>query len=100
MKKEEILEKARKEKTDEREKFVNDRSAVWMAVAMALASAFFVCVRGEDAPMSDLAAICCFSASVCFVYRFVRLKQVYYLIMALVMAALTVVSTIRFFQGH
>ena len=46
MKKEEILEKARAEKKDEMKNAVRDRSAVWMALAMAIAAGFFVCMRG------------------------------------------------------
>lgn len=100
MKKEDILKKAQEESSDEMEKFVRDRSAVWMALAMVISAGFFVCMRGEDAPIMDLAAIVCFSSAVCHFYRFSRLKQPFYLIMGLVLAALTVFATIRFFQGH
>lgn len=100
MKKEDILKKAQAEKSDEMEKVVRDRSAVWMALAMVIAAGFFVCMRDKDAPIMDLAATVCFSTSVCCIYRFFRLKQVHYLIMGLVLAAMTVFATIRFFQGH
>lgn len=100
MKKNEILEKARAEKSDEMEKVVRDRSAVWMALAMAIAAGFFVCMRDKDAPIMDLTATVCFSTSVCCFYRFAQLKSVYYLIMGIVLAAMTVFATIRFFQGH
>lgn len=100
MKKEEILAKARKEKTDEREKFVHDRSGVWAVVATAVAAAFFICVHDEGEPIMDLTAVVCFSTTVSLGYRFVKLKQVRYLVMAIMMAALTVFSVIRFFQGH
>lgn len=100
MKKEEILKKAQAEKSDEMEKVVRDRSAVWMALAMVIAAGFFICMREENAPIMDLTATVCFSTTVCCIYRFVRLKSVHYLIMGLVFAALTVFSTVRFFQGH
>lgn len=100
MKKEDVLKKARAEKSDEMEKVVRDRSAVWMALAMVIAAGFFVCMRDENAPIMDLAATVCFSTAVCCIYRFIRLKSVYYLILGIVLAAMTVFATIRFFQGH
>lgn len=100
MKKDEILKKARAERSDEMEKAVSDRSAVWMVVAMALAAGFFVCMRGEDAPIADLGATTSFSTAVCMIYRFIRLKKLYYLIAGIALAAVTVVLTVRFFQGH
>ncbi|MDE6732480.1 MAG: hypothetical protein K2J77_06350 [Oscillospiraceae bacterium] len=100
MKKEDILKKAQEESSDEMETFVRDRSAVWMALAMAIAAGFFVCMRGKDAPIMDLTATVCFSTAVCCIYRFFRLKKPYYLIMGLVLAAMTVFATVRFFQGH
>lgn len=100
MKKDEILEKARAEQSDEMEIAVRDRSAVWMSVAMAIAAGFFVCMRGEDAPIADLGATVCFSMTVCMIYRFIRLKKLYYLITGIVLAAATVFLTVRFFQGH
>lgn len=100
MKKEDILKKAREEKSDEMEKSVCDRSAVWMVLAMVIAAGFFICMREENAPIMDLTATVCFSTTVCCIYRFVRLKSVHYLIMGLVFAGLTVFATVRFFQGH
>lgn len=100
MKKEEILEKARSEKKDEMENAVRDRSAVWLAIAMTAAAGFFVCMRGEDEPVMDLAATVCFSVAVCCVYRFIRLRRIWYLIMGIVLAAMTVFATVRFFMGY
>lgn len=100
MKKEDILKKARAERSDEMENAVRDRSAVWMTIAMTIAAGFFVSMRGEDEPISDLTATVCFSVAVCMIYRFIRLKKVYYLIAGIVVAALAVFSTVRFFQGH
>lgn len=54
MKKEDILKKAQEEKSDEMERFVRDRSAVWMTLAMAIAAGFFVCMREENAPINGL----------------------------------------------
>lgn len=100
MKKEDILKKAREEKSDEMENSVRDRSAVWMTLAMAIAAGFFVCMRGEDAPIMDLTATVSFSTAVCCIYRFFRLKQIHYLIMGIVLTAMTVFAAIRFFQGY
>ncbi|MCM1165712.1 MAG: DUF6442 family protein [Lachnospiraceae bacterium] len=100
MKKEEILEKAKAEKQDEMEYAVRDRSAVWMVIAMTVAAGFFVCMRGEGAPISDLGATVCFATAVCCYYRFFKLKRILYLVMALMLTAATVFMTIRFFQGH
>ncbi len=100
MKKEEILEKARSEKKDEMEKAVRDRSAVWMAIAMVIAAGFFVSMRKEGEPIMDLTATVCFSVAVCCIYRFIRLKQVGWLIMGIVLAGMTVFATVRFFMGY
>lgn len=100
MKKEDVLKKAQEESSDEMEKFVRDRSAVWMVLAMVISSGFFVCMRSEDEPIMDLAAIDCFSSAVCSIYRFFRLKQPFYLIIGLVLAAMTIFATVRYFQGH
>lgn len=99
MKKEDILEKARAEKSDEREKFIRDRSALWTVGAMAVAVGFFAVMRGEDAPISDLIAIIDFSMMVCFIYRYVKLKQIWYLAVAILMAAFTAFFVVRYFQG-
>lgn len=100
MKKEEILEKARSEKKDEMEKAVRDRSAVWMAIAMVIAAGFFVSMRKEGEPIMDLTATVCFSVAVCCIYRFIRLKQVGWLIMGIVLAGMTVFAAVRFFMGY
>ena len=100
MKKDEILKKARAEQSDEMELAVRDRSAVWMAIAMTIAAGFFVCMRGEDEPIADLGATVCFSTTVCMIYRFIRLKKPFYLIMGILLAAATVFLTVRYFQGH
>lgn len=100
MKKEEILEMARSEKKDEMENAVRDRSAVWMAIAMVIAAGFFVCMREEGEPIMDLTATVCFSVAVCCIYRFIRLKQVSWLIMGIVLAGMTVFATVRFFMGY
>ena len=100
MKKEEILAKARSEKKDEMENAVRDRSAVWMALAMVIAAGFFVSMRKDGEPIMDLAATVCFSTGVCCIYRFIKLKKLQWLIMGIVLAAMTVFATVRFFQGH
>lgn len=100
MKKEEILEKARSEKKDEMEKAVRDRSAVWMVIAMVIAAGFFVSMRKEGEPIMDLTATVCFSVAVCCIYRFIRLKQVGWLIMGIVLAGMTVFAAVRFFMGY
>lgn len=100
MKKEEILEKARSEKKDEMEKAVRDRSAVWMVIAMVIAAGFFVSMRKDGEPIMDLTATVCFSVAVFCIYRFIRLKQVGWLIMGIVLAGMTVFATVRFFMGY
>lgn len=100
MKKEEILAKARAEKNDEMEKAVRDRSAIWALLAETIAAGFFMCMRDEGEPIMDLSAIVCFSTSVCMFYRFFKLKQIWYLLIGLLMTGLTVFAVIRFFQGH
>ena len=48
----------------------------------------------------DLTATVCFSVAVCCIYRFIRLKQVGWLIMGIVLAGMTVFATVRFFMGY
>lgn len=103
MDKEEILKKSRKENLngDEREHQVKDRSMMWAYIFMVVVSAAFRLFDiTEDAPIMDFSAAIASSACAATTYRFIKTKTVMYLILAIVMLGLTVLSTVRFFMGH
>lgn len=101
MNREDILKKAQAEKKDERELQIRDKSMIFSYVAMVIAAGLFSVIRSEQGlPMMDLTATVSFSVSANFVYRFVKTKEKSYLFLSVVMIAVGIVSTIRFFMGH
>lgn len=100
MDKKEILEKARAEKTDEREVFINDRSMRWTYLVMTLSAGVFTIVRScHDLPITDLCATVCLSVGTGFLYRFVKGRVKSDLIVGAVMMFLGIVSAVQFFMG-
>lgn len=100
MNKKEILAKAQAEKTDEREIFINDRSMRWTYLAMTLSAGIFTIVRGfHDLPIMDLCATVCLSVCAGHMYRFIKTKEKFNLIMAVAMLFFGTVSTVQFFMG-
>lgn len=100
MDKETILNKARKEK-DEMEVQVQAQSMKYVYLVMVLAAAAFSMVRGLwDQPIMDQCATVCYSLFAGRLYCFVRTKQRFHLILALVFLAVAVMATVRFFMRH
>lgn len=101
MNKEEILKKAREEKHDEMEQQVKDKSMLFSYVVMVIMAAVFSYIRSEQGlPIMDLTAVVAFSCSANFVYRFAKIKEKSYLILAVVMVSVGIFATVRFLMGH
>lgn len=101
MNKEEILKKAQKEKHDEMEQQVKDKSMWFSYTVMVIVAAVFSFIRSEQGlPMMDLTAVVALSCSANFLYRFFRIKEKSYLILAVVMIAMGILATVRFLMGH
>lgn len=100
MDRDEILEKARKE-GDEMAVYAKDKSMVYTYIALVVSAGIFALVRGlRDEPIMDLCATVCFSVSVGRLYRFLKTKERFELVMAGIGFVIAVVAAIRFFMGH
>lgn len=100
MDKETILNKARREK-DEMEVQVRAQSMKYVYLVMVLSAAVFALVRGlQDQPIMDLCATVCYSVFAGRIYCYIRTKERFQLIMAVISLAVAVMATVRFFMGH
>ncbi len=100
MNKEEILKKAQNEE-DEMIVQTRDKAMKYTYLVLVLSAAFFAMFRGfNDQPIMDLCATVCLSVSAGQIYRFVKTKEKYNLIMAIVTTAVAIIAAIRFFMGH
>lgn len=101
MNREEVLEKIRLQKKDEREEFVRDKSVKWALITMAILSGIFAFVRAENnLPMMDLPVIVCGSASVAFMYRFTKTKVKSDLVCSIITVCVAIIALIRFCQRY
>ncbi len=76
MKKDEILEKARAEKSDEMEQHVNDKSMYSIIIAMFVCLCVFSVTRlVRDAPVQDYLASLDFSIAAGHFYRYSKTKK-------------------------
>ncbi|MCM1299673.1 MAG: DUF6442 family protein [Firmicutes bacterium] len=101
MDKEEILAKAQAEKKDEMESFINDKSMRWTYLAMVLSAGIFTIVRSlRDLPIMDLTATVCLSVCAGQLYRYIKTREKFSLIMSVIMAVIAVISVIRFFMEY
>ena len=101
MKKEEILEKARAEKVDERETFISDRSMRWTYLVRAVTAGIFMIVRSvRDMYAADLCSVVCFSAAAGNIYRFVKTKERWCLVTGIVLIAAGIFTAVTFFIDY
>lgn len=101
MNKEEILKLAQKEKNNEMELQIKDKSMMWTYLAMVLTAAIFSFIKAEQGyPIMDLTATVCVSVCVGHAYRFMKGKDRTSLLIALIMLVTAVMATVRFFMGH
>lgn len=100
MEKNEILAKARAEKTDEREIFINDRSMRWTYLIMALSAGIFTIVRAiRSQPMMDLCATVCLSVGAGYLYKYIKARERANLIIGIVLIICGVAASVQFFLG-
>lgn len=98
MKKDEILEKARAEKSDEMEQFIQDKSMIWIIMAMFVCLCVFSYSKLErDMPIEDYAATLAIAASVGNIYRFIKTKRTHYIILGVIFGAVGIMWTVMYF---
>ena len=101
MNREEILQKSRNEDFDEMEMQVCDKSMKWTYIVLVLSASVFAFIRANDGlPVMDLCATVSLSVFAGNIYRFIRTKYTYNLVIAVIMLLISVLATIRFFMGH
>ncbi|MDE5558643.1 MAG: hypothetical protein K2K66_08815 [Ruminococcus sp.] len=101
MNREEILQKSRNEGFDEMEMQVHDKSMKWTYIVLVLSATVFAFIRANDGlPVMDLCATVSLSVFTGNIYRFIRTKYTYNLVIAVIMLLIFVFATIRFFMGH
>lgn len=101
MKKEDILIMAQQENRDEREAQVKDQSMRWTYIVMVLTAAVFAFIRAERGqPMMDLSVTVCASVVAGQLYRFIKTRERFCLILALVALATGSLALIRFCMGY
>ncbi len=98
MKKEEILEKARAERSDEMETFIQDRSMFWIILAMFVCLVVFSYTRLErNMPVEDYSATLAIAAAVGNIYRFIKIKHRRYIILGIIFGAAGVLWAVMYF---
>lgn len=101
MNKEEILEKSRSQRRDEREEFVKDKSLKWALITMAILGAVFALIREQqNLPIMDLPVIVCGSTAVAFIYRFVKTKNISDLMFSIITVCVAILSLVRYCMGY
>ena len=101
MDREEILRKAQSENNDEMEVQIRDKSMKWTYIFMVIAAGAFSFIRDmKGYPVMDLTATVSISVAAGNFYRYIKRRDKTDLIIAIIMAVVFVVSTIRFFMGH
>lgn len=100
MDKETILRKAKNE-TDEMIVQIHEKAMKYTYTMLVLSAAVFAFVRAlNDQPIMDLAATVCFSVFVGRIYCFIKTKEKYDLIIAVITITIAIFATIRFFMGY
>lgn len=100
MDKETILKKAQKE-TDEMAIQIRDKSIKYTYVVLVLSAAIFSFIRGlHDQPIMDLCATVSYSVAAGRLYCFIKTREKYDLLIAIIMLTIAIAATIRFAMGH
>lgn len=100
MDREEILKKAQGE-ADEMVVQTRDKAMKYTYIALVLSAAVFSFIRGlHDQPIMDLCATVCFSVSAGRTYCFIKTKDRFDFIIAVVTILMAIFATVRFFMGH
>ncbi len=100
MDKESILKKAQNEE-DEMIVQIRDKSIKYTYIVLVLSAAVFAFIReSNNQPIMDLCATVCFSVFAGRIYCFMKTKDKYNLIIAMITLITAIFATIRFFMGH
>lgn len=100
MNKEDILKRAQNEK-DEMVVQTHDKAMKYTYIALVITAAIFAMIRAQrEQPIMDLCATVCFSVFAGRIYCYMKTKDSYNLIMALITLIAAIFATIRFFMGH
>lgn len=98
MKKDEILAKARAEKSDEMERFVQDRSMIWIILGIIVFLGIFSWTRlKRDMPVEDYGATIAVAASIGNIYRFIKMKNKHNLILGIIFGLSGILQTVLYF---
>lgn len=101
MDRDEILRRSREEKNDEMEIQVRDKAMKWTYIALVLSAAFFSLIRGmHDQPIMDLCATVCISVCAGRFYCYIKTRDKFNLVMAIVTLVVAITAAVRFFMGH
>lgn len=101
MDKEEILRRSREEHCDEMEAQIRDKAMKWTYLVLVLSAAVFAFIRetyGQQ--VMDLCATVSLSVFIGQIYCFIKTKDKYNFIMAVITFIISVFATVRFFMGH
>lgn len=98
MKKEEILEKARAEQSDEMEQHFNDKSMLWIIVVLIVCRIVFSFTRlVKDQPVWDYIATINLAIAVGSFYRCSKVKSYRYLFQGIAFGIAGVIFTLLYF---
>lgn len=101
MKKDEILSKARAEKSDEMEQFVQDKSTIWVILAMLICLIVFSYTRLQrNMQTEDYTATLCIAIAVGNFYRFAKAKNLHYLIQGIIFGTVGVLFAVIYFLKY
>ena len=101
MKKEEILEKARAERSDEMERYINDKSRMWVILAMLLCLCVFSFTRLKDnQPVEDYVATLDIASAVGNFYSFKKTGSRHYLFQGIAFGAAGLVFAVIYFAKY
>ncbi len=101
MKKEEILAKARAERSDEMERYINDKSRMWIILAMLLCLCVFSFTRfKDDQPVEDYAATINVASAVGNFYSFTKTKSRHYLFQGFAFGAAGLLFAVIYFAKY
>lgn len=101
MKKEDVLAKARAEKSDEMERLIQDKSMIWIILAMFVCLVVFSYTRWQrDMQTEDYTATLCISIAVGNFYRFAKAKNLHYLIQGIIFGVVGVLFAVIYFLKY
>ncbi|MGF3227337.1 DUF6442 family protein [Facklamia sp. P12932] len=99
MEKDDFLKLAQKEKKDEGEIFVNDKSSVWISRALIGIAAFISAIKeSQNLPFLDILAMLCLSIGVGELYKYFARKEIKYLFLFILLFIVGIVAIVFFLK--